>query len=246
MTSPSGSSTPTLIVYAAEGYDSAMTKAFQTATGIVTKLDDDSTGPLLAKVQAEVNNPQWGLLWVDGDTAFAALDKENYLVKGYLPYYASTGINTVGQSVVPPDHSYIPTGVTVMAGVVYDSSKTPNPPTALSQLTGPQWKNKVGMNNPAISGPTYPFVAGVMNQLGGIKQGEAYFSKLKSNGLKIYNTNTDTLHALQTGQISLALIQSSAGTSAAIKDPSLKVAYLPKVTLLPSVIGIDAKASNRL
>jgi iron(III) transport system substrate-binding protein len=35
----------TLVVYSAQGYDSAMTKAFTQATGIPVKLDDNSTGP---------------------------------------------------------------------------------------------------------------------------------------------------------------------------------------------------------
>lgn len=242
-TAKAASSGPPLIVYAAEGYDMAETTAFQKATGIKTELKDDSTGPLLAEVQAEKDNPQWGVLWVDGDDAFAELDDESYLVKNFLPYDPSTDLNSVGQSVVPKDHSYIPTGVTVMAAVVYNSKKT-TPPTSWTQLTGAKWKDKVGMNNPAVSGPTYPFVAGIMNQMGGVAQGEAYFTKLKSNGLKVYSTNTVTLNALTTGQISLALIQSSAGISATITNPDLKVAYLPEETLLPSVIGIDAKVSK--
>src|SRR6201996_3599986 len=64
----------TLVVYSAQGYDSAMTKAFTKATGIPVKLDDNSTGPLLTQIEASKNNPNWGLLWVDGATAFAGLD----------------------------------------------------------------------------------------------------------------------------------------------------------------------------
>ena len=82
----SGAKTP-LVVYSAQGYDSDVTKAFTAATGIPVNLVDDSTGPLLTKVQAEKNNPQWGLLWVDGDTAFAALDKEGML----CPVHAGCG-----------------------------------------------------------------------------------------------------------------------------------------------------------
>src|SRR5579862_7194085 len=67
----SGTGAVPLVVYSAQGYDSAVTKAFSAATGIPVSLDDDSTGPLLTKVAAERNNPKWGLLWVDGDTAFA-------------------------------------------------------------------------------------------------------------------------------------------------------------------------------
>ena len=29
------------------------------------------------------NNPNWGLLWVDGATAFAGLDQQGLLLKGY-------------------------------------------------------------------------------------------------------------------------------------------------------------------
>src|SRR5579863_861958 len=60
------SSGPTLVVYSAQGYDSAETTAFEKATGIHVSLDDDSTGPLLIKVEAEKNNPKWGLLWSTG------------------------------------------------------------------------------------------------------------------------------------------------------------------------------------
>ena len=62
----------TLVVYSAQGYDSAMTKAFTKATGIPVKLDDNSTGPLLTQIEASKNNPNWGLLWVDGARVSAA------------------------------------------------------------------------------------------------------------------------------------------------------------------------------
>lgn len=231
-----------LVVYSAQGYDSAMTAAFQKATGIPTKLVDDSTGPLLAKVQAERGNPQWGVLWVDGDEAFASMDQAGMLVKGFEP---DVQLNAAGQAVVPSDKSYIPTGLTVTAAVVYDASKTPNPPTSWQQLLTPAWKGEVGMNDPSVSGPTYPFVAGMFSQLGGNSQGEAFYTGLKSNGLHVFQTNDDTLHALQTGQIKVALIQSSAGLAAGTKNHDIKTAYLPKVTSLPSVIGIDAKVSAK-
>ena len=74
-----------LVVYSAQGYDSAMTKAFTKATGIPVKLDDNSTGPLLTQIEASKNNPKWGLLWVDGATAFAGLDTQGLLLKGFEP-----------------------------------------------------------------------------------------------------------------------------------------------------------------
>jgi iron(III) transport system substrate-binding protein len=228
----------TLLVYSAQGYDKNTVAAFQKATGIPTKLVDDSTGPLLARIQAEKSNPQWGLLWVDGNEAFAALDKQGLLEKSLqVP-----ALNSTGTKAVPPDKSFVPTGFTTACTMIYDPHVIKTPPTSWQQLLSTQYKGKVGMNDPAVSGPTYPCMAGLMNYLGGVSQGEAFLQKLKANGLHVSQTNGDTIHLLQTGQISIGLIQSSAAIGAAKTTPGMKVAYLPHETLLPSVIGVDGKA----
>jgi iron(III) transport system substrate-binding protein len=229
----------TLVVYSAQGYDKVVTQAFSKATGIPVKLDDNSTGPLLTQIEASKNNPNWGLLWVDGATAFAGLDQQGLLTKGYEP---NVQWNSLGTQSLPADKSYTPTGMTLMAAVAYNKNKVKNPPTTWQQLLDSQWKGQVGMNDPSQSGPTFPFIAGMMNYLGGVNAGETYFSKLKTNGLIIHPTNGPTLQALTSGQINLALVQSSAATGAAIGDKNIGIAYLHPVTLLPGAIGIDAKA----
>ncbi len=240
-----------LVLYSAQGYDADMAKAFTAATGIKVNLHDDSTGPILAKIQAEKNNPQWGVLWVDGATAFAALDKQGML----LPYTPKAAFNAVGKSVIPANHSYVPTGVTVMAALIYNASKVSTLPKTYNDLTSAAFKGQLGMNDPTQSGPTFPFIAGMMNQLGGEKggvaAGEAFYAKLKANGLVVNNTNGDTLHALETGVINMGLIQSSAAEGEVMKIAAKpiagftpKVIYLAKSTLLPGVIGIDKGVSK--
>jgi iron(III) transport system substrate-binding protein len=228
-----------LVVYSAQGYDSAMTKAFTKATGIPVRLDDNSTGPLLTQIEASKNNPRWGLLWVDGATAFAGLDTQGLLMKGFEP---SLTWNSLGTASLPSDKSYVPTGVTLMGILAYNKTKVPNPPTTWQALESSAWKGQVGMNDPAQSGPTFPLIAGVMNFLGGVPAGEQFFSALKSNGLVIHPTNGPTLQALTSGQINLALVQSSAAIGATFTDKSIGITYLSPATLLPSAIGIDAKA----
>ncbi|MGN6445183.1 ABC transporter substrate-binding protein [Amnibacterium sp.] len=241
--SASGTVEP-LTLYAAEGYDSAVAKAFTAKTGIPVKVDDDSTGPLLTKIGAERSNPQWSMLWVDGDQAFASLDKQGLL----LPYQSSAPLTAAGTALQPADHAYTPTGTTLMAAVIYNAARTSTVPTQYTDLLTSAYAGKVGMNDPAQSGPTYPFIAGVMNQLGGtsdgIAKGEAYFTALKKNGLKVYPTNGDTLHALETGQIDYGIVQSSAAIGETLKVKATakfqpKIVYLPKSTLLPSVLGIQ-------
>ena len=232
-----------LVVYSAQGYDSAMTKAFTKATGIPVKLDDNSTGPLLTQIEASKNNPNWGLLWVDGATAFAGLDTQGLLLKGYEP---NVTLNSLGTASVPSDKSYIPTGVTIMGIVAYNKSKVSSPPTTWQALESSSWKGQVGMNGPSQSGPTFPLIAGVYNYLGSASAGEKYFETLKSNGLIIHPTNGPTLQALTSGQINLALVQSSAAIGATFTDKNIGIEYLNPATLLPSAIGIDAKASPQV
>ena len=232
-----------LVIYSAQGYDSAMTKAFTKATGIPVSLDDNSTGPLLTQIEASKNNPKWGLLWVDGATAFAGLDTQGLLLKGFEP---SVSWNSLGSASVPSDKSYVPTGVTLMGIVAYNKTKVPNPPATWQALASPAWKGQVGMDDPSQSGPTFPLIAGVMNYLGGVPAGEKYFSSLKSNGLIIHPTNGPTLQALTSGQINLALVQSSAAIGATFTDKNIGIEYLSPATLLPSAIGIDAKASPQV
>jgi iron(III) transport system substrate-binding protein len=233
-----------LVLYAAEAYDVNMGKAFTAKTGIPVQVVDDSTGPLLTKVAAEKNNPQWSMLWVDGDTAFASLDTQKEL----LDYTPNATYTTVGKTLVPPDHSYIPTGTTAVAALIYNSAAVSTVPTSYSDLLTSAYSGKVGMNDPSQSGPTYPLIAGLMNQMGGqsagVSKGEAYLTKLKANGLKVFPTNGDTLHALETKQIDYGLIQSSAAVGETLKVKATstyapKIVYLPETTLLPGVLGID-------
>lgn len=243
-TTPAASSSnkATLLVYSAQGYSPNGVAAFSKETGIPAKLVEDSTGPLLARIQAEKANPQWGLLWVDGNEAFAALDKQGMLKQGLeIPTLTETG-----ESLVPADKSFAPTGMTTACTMIYNSKAVSSPPTSWQQLLDAKWKGKIGMNNPAVSGPTFPCVAGLMNYLGSRAKGEEFIEKLKANGLHVSEANSDTLHLLETGQIDIGLIQSSAAIGAASKVPTLKVGYLPKETLLPSVIGIDAKVSPEI
>ena len=241
--SASGPAVP-LVVYSAQGYDKVTTEAFTKATGIPVKLDDNSTGPLLTQIEASKNNPNWGLLWVDGATAFAGLDQQGLLMKNVVP--SDVTYNALGTASVPADKSYAPAGVTMVMAVVYNKAKVPNPPKTWQDLLSPQFKGQVGMNDPSQSGPTFPYIAGMMSYLGGVSAGESYFTKLKANGLIIHPTNGPTLQALTSGQINLALVQSSAGVGAVLQDKNLGITYLKGTTLLPSAIGIDAKASPQV
>jgi iron(III) transport system substrate-binding protein len=232
-----------LVIYAAEGYDSTVAQAFQAATGIPTTVYDTHTGILLAKIQAELSNPQWDLVWIDGDMALAALDKQQMLVRGFEPNVAWT---QTGTNFVPKDKSYIPTGYTIAGSIIYNSATIKNPPTTWRALENGSYKGKFGILNPAIDGPAYPMVAGWGSQFGGVSAMQNYVGKLMANGAQLFNAPADELNAIKQGTIQLAIAQSSYGIGVGITNPNLKVNYPANATPVPSVIGIDAKKSKQV
>ncbi len=264
------SSVPTILLYNAQGYGDYVAKAFNaTNPGFKIVVDDDSTGPLFTKIQAEMaaGNPKWGLFWADGATEFAALDKSGYLVKNVVA--TSTKYTAGGAANLPTDRSYAPTGITTVGNLCYDTvaAKGMKLPTTMAGLTSLP-KGALGMNNPSQSGPTYPLVAGVMAHLGGlkanvtpttaqvnaaIKKGEAYYLKLKANGLQVRDTNGPTLGAMESNPPTLAMatIQSSACYGQILAKPKSqwptgKVKTLDYSIALPGNIAVDNKLSPAL
>ncbi|WP_346280679.1 extracellular solute-binding protein [Pseudonocardia sp.] len=228
-----------LVVYAAEGYDSTVAKAFQQATGIPTSVYDAHTGLVVSKIEQEGNNPRWGVTWFDGDMAMASLDQQGLLLKGYEP---TVGWNPRGLEFLPKDQTYVPTGYTIAATILYNSAAMPQPPSTWNDLLSPSYHGKVGILNPAIAGSAYPMMAGWATQFGGVPQLEAYVTALVNNGAKVYTSPDDELNAIKQGTIDVAFAQSNYGIGVGETQPNLKLAYPQFVTPMPSVLGIAAKA----
>ena len=232
-----------LTVYAAMGYDQHVTQAFTKATGIPVDLIHLSTGPLLARVQAEGAHPQWDVLWFDGNLPMRNFASRKMLACGWSPHVNYT---LQGRALLPADACYFPIGVTY-AGVMLENTAriaAASQPKTWNDLLAPALRGKVGMDNPAISGPTYPFVAGMLQHLGQA-QAQAWFERLKGNGLKVYPTNSVTLRALQYGQIDVAIVQSSAALGFAKGKSDLRIVAAPPSAELPSDVAIGAQVRGK-
>ena len=236
-----------IVFYSSQGYDSAMAKAFSKVSGNNVLLTDDSTGPILAKITAERNNPHWDVVWFDGDASMQSLNDLGLLLK-----WTPTNIKNytpLGTSLIPADHAFFPTGVTAAGVIIYNTKKlTPaTAPKDWTDLLGPSFKNEVAENDPAFSGPAYPYIAGQIYRQGdgNIARGEQYFTKLKANGLKIFQTNDPTLNSVQTGAREVGIVQDSAYYAAAATGAPLRAVY-PKsgVTVLPGVVAINAQSKH--
>jgi iron(III) transport system substrate-binding protein len=234
-----------LVLYSAQGYDAAMAKAFQAKTGIQVKLSDMSTGPLIGKIEAEKSNSHWDVAWFDGDASMQELDNEGLLLKGWTPNDVSN-LTPLGRSLVAPDKSYYPGGVTAAAAIGVNTKLLPKAeyPKDWKDLLNPTFKNAVAMNDPSISGPTYPFVAGILNLMGNTR-GKKFFLEMKANGMKVGRTNNVELNGLLTGQYKAVMIQDSALVSAKAKGEPINIIYPSSgVFTLPDVLGINKNAPD--
>lgn len=222
-----------LVLYSGLDYGPAVAAAFTKETGIKIYVVRLATGSLLARMAAQGDHPDWDIGWFDGATAAAALDGAGLLTRG-LP--APQNLTTIGRSLLSTDGAYIPTGFTLAGVFVFDPARLAAAPADWSDLTAPLYRNQVGMNDPSISGPTYPMLAGMLKQAGGWPQGQGYVEALKTNGLQMFDKNDATLAALQAQAISLAIVQSSAALFFAAQHPEFHVTIPEPAYMLPNVM----------
>ncbi len=235
-----------LTLYSAQGYDNDAAKAFQQQTGITTKLVDDSTGNLLAKIAAEGSHPQWDVTWFDGNVTMQTLDDQGLLLKWHSP---NTGnLTSQGAQYVPGDGSYYPTGLTTVGAIAYNTKHVPAAglPKDWNDLLNPAYKNLIAMNDPAYSGPTYPLIAGVAQIMGGENQGKQFFTQLKANGLKNFQTNNPTLNSVETGAREFGIVQDSIIYSAIKAGQPIGIIFPSSGVIgLPGVIGISTHGKHQ-
>lgn len=235
-----------LVLYSAEGFDQTVADAFQKKTGIKVKLIDDSTGNVLAKVQAERNNPHWDVAWFDGASSMTTLGQQGMLMTGWKPKNLSN-YTSLGKKLLPSNDAYFPSGTTAAGAIAYNTKtlKPSQAPKDWKDLLKPEFKNAVSIANPNISGPAYPLMAGFMQQMG-MQKGKQFYTNLKKNGVKIANENSVALKNLLSGAVKAAIFQDSAILDAKKKGNPIQIVYPTSgVTMLPSVMGIDKNAPDK-
>lgn len=227
-----------LVLYTGLDYGPAVAAAFTKESGIKIRVVRLATGSLLARMAAQGHHADWDIAWFDGATAAASLDDAGLLARG-LP--APRNLTPTGQSLLSADGAYIPTGFTLAGVFISDPARLAAPPAGWPDLTAPGLKGQIGMNDPSISGPTYPMLAGMLDQAGGWPHGQAFLQALKANGLQMFEKNDATLAALQAHAISLAIVQSSAAVFFASQHPGFQVTIPDPAYMLPNVM-VEAAA----
>jgi thiamine transport system substrate-binding protein len=135
-------------------------------------------GQVLNRVILEKKKPKADIiLGIDNNMLAKALDE------GVLERYISPNLNLVPEELIfdkthhitPFDHGYF--------AIVYDSQKLKNPPRSLEDLTKPEYRNKIILEDPRTSSPGLGFLLWTIAVYG--EDYTEYWERLKPNILTI-------------------------------------------------------------
>lgn len=200
--------TKPLVVYLND-FDELIEPLFEEKTGYDVELVVGNGAEVQSRIEAEKSNPNWDIVWLDGQGSFARWENDGILLED-ISLENEENLNDFGKSLVPASKAYFPTGAHAAGVIVYNTNeiKAEDAPKTWADLTNPTYKNMVGMADPAIAAPAYPFVAWFFEDLG-MDGGKEYFTKLFNNGTKVFPKNPNVVEALLSGDLKIAALQES-------------------------------------
>ncbi|WP_141500117.1 extracellular solute-binding protein [Paenibacillus luteus] len=198
----------TLTVYLND-FDSIIAPLFEEATGFKLEVVAGNGAEIMSRVEAEKGNPHWDVVWLDAMPSIYGLGASGQLMEGWSPNNVAN-LTDYAKGFVPEKQWYVPTGAHAAGVIVYnkDKVKAEDAPKSWEDFSNGKYKNLIGMADPAIAAPAYPFVSLFFKEKT-IEGGQAYFSSLMDNGLRVYPKNPNVVKALAAGEISIAALQES-------------------------------------
>jgi iron(III) transport system substrate-binding protein len=205
-----------------------LAKGFAAKTGVKANVFQGTTGQVMARIEAEANNPVVDVLisaaW---DTA---TDFDN---RGWLIPYSSPNAANVPASLKSP--TAVTQGVSALGIAWNPKSGTPKPQD-WSDLAKPAFKNLVTVPDPAQSGSSFDLVAGLAAGAGNMK----LFEDLKANGAVLAAANADALNPVLQGAKAavfgavdyISLAQQKAGEPIEVLFPSSGTVVAPRPMLI--------------
>ena len=200
--------TEPLVVYLND-FDELIEPLFEEASGYDIELVSGNGAEVQSRIEAEKSNPNWDVVWLDGQGSFARWEEDGILLEN-ISLENEINLNEFGESLVPTSKAYYPTGAHAASVIVYNTNEisAEDAPKTWEDLTNSKYKGVVGMADPAVAAPAYPFVAWFFEDLG-MDGGKEFFTKLFNNGTKVYPKNPNVVEALLSGDLKVAALQES-------------------------------------
>lgn len=167
------------------------------ATGLKVQVRYGDSAELAAQIQEEGGKTRADMFFSQDAGALGALAKE-----GRLAPLAPAQLDRVPVRFRARNGTWV--GLSGRARVfAYDPRQVPRPPKSVYELTGPQWRGKVGWAPTNAS--FQAFVTG-MRVIAGEDRARKWLTDMKAAGTRSYNNNILALEAVGRGEIAIGLI----------------------------------------
>ena len=176
--------TLTVLTYEAFALSDKVLQQFETDNNVNVKfIKESDAGPALARAILTKNSPEADVLFgVDNTLMGRALDA------GILEQYRSGALLYIPKDYqLDPNYYLTPIDygdVCLNYDKAYFAQKNLQPPQSLDDLTKPQYKNLLVVENPAGSSPGLAFMLATISHFGA-DQWLDYWKQLKANGMKV-------------------------------------------------------------
>lgn len=184
----------TLVVYSAgpEGLAKKIQAGFEAKTGIKVEMFQGTTGKILSRMEAEKSNPVVDVVVLASLPSMQALAKEDMT----LAYPEAVNHDKLVKDWSDADGKYFSYSASAL-GIVYNTKQVTTPPTSWADLAKPEWKDKVNIPDPSLSGSALDFITGYLSAEG--DKGWSLFEQYKQNSVAIAGANQEALDPVITG-----------------------------------------------
>lgn len=171
---------------------------FEAQTGIKVEQFQGTTGKVLARLEAEKNNPVADIVVLASWPSGMEMVRDDWTQS----YPDAANADKLHETWVDADrHLFGYSGSAL--GITYNTKLVTTPPKDWADLANPEWKDAANIPDPTLSGSALDFVSGYLAEKG--EAGWSMFESFKQNGVAMAGANQEALDPVITGAKSLVM-----------------------------------------
>ncbi|MBK3496256.1 extracellular solute-binding protein [Viridibacillus sp. YIM B01967] len=230
----------TLTVYSSgpDGLAANVQQAFEEKTGMKVEMFQGTTGKILSRLEAEKNNPVADVVVLASVASMDGMKESNQLQS----FKDAENADQINSNWSDADGFYYGYSASAL-GIAYNTKNAKVAPIEWSDLSKSEWKDKINIPDPSLSGSAVDFIYGYTEAE---KSGWDIIQSWKTNGLQVNGANKEALDSVITGDkdATISGVDYMAYKAKADGEP-VEIVYPKSGTIVsPRAVGIMKDAKN--
>lgn len=202
-----------------KGLNAKYVDGFTAKTGVEVELFEGTTGEILARLEAEKDNPVADVVVLASWSNGLSFKKDNDLIS-----FEPENVDKLHAGWVDDDHTLFGTSASAL-GVIYNTTLVDSMDADWSDLADEKYKDMLAIPDPQKSGSCKDFLAGYMHAT---NSDWSAFEGMAKNGLTIPGANKASLEAVVTGEKAILVAGVDYNAYKSIADGEPLAIYYPK------------------